>query len=48
VKIKYPSSRPNEIVLIFTGDTTLEWSFEEDAGDNFDYPFADAPWFGGG
>ena len=24
----------------------MAWSFEEAVGDNFDYPFADAHWFG--
>ncbi len=46
VEIQYPFNRTNDIVLNFAGDTTLAWVFEEVVGDDFNYPFADAAWFG--
>lgn len=46
VAIKYTAGRENDLVLNFAGDTTLAWCFEDVAGDDFDYAFADAGWFG--
>ncbi|TEB16035.1 Capsule biosynthesis protein CapA [Pelotomaculum sp. FP] len=46
VDIEYPADRGNDLALNFAGDTTLAWSFEDAAGDDLTYAFADAGWFG--
>jgi hypothetical protein len=45
IGIEYPINNDNDITINFAGDTTLAWSFEEAAGDDFNYPFAASPWF---
>lgn len=46
IEVNYPINRGNDITINFAGDTTLAWSFEEAVGDDFNYPFAESPWFG--
>lgn len=46
IDVKYPVYGVNDITINFAGDTTLAWCFEEAVGDDFDYPFAWATWFG--
>jgi hypothetical protein len=46
VDIEYPAGSESELTLNFAGDTTLAWCFEDVAGDNLDYAFAGAGWFG--
>ncbi|HBC94428.1 MAG TPA: hypothetical protein DCZ10_16390 [Pelotomaculum sp.] len=46
VDIAYPADRSNDLALNFAGDTTLAWCFEDAAGDDLTYAFADAGWFG--